>query len=140
MQNENEHLFEELRALDLPKDQYVVVASGPLGIRNLRKMSDVDVLVNDELWKELSTKYPMIFEHKASKLRISPNIEAFCATSFGPGIPEAPTAAQQISESEIIDGLPFQNIETALFFKSRGTRDKDIRDVELLEGWLRENS
>jgi len=136
----NRALFDELRSLDLPASEYVVVASGPLGIRNLRAMGDIDILVSDNLWAELETKYDKVYDHEAYKIRISPSVEAFCGSSFGPGIPGSPTAAEQIAQSELIEGLPIQNINTALFFKKRGGRDKDMRDVELIETWLRENT
>jgi len=140
MNDTNKALFEELRALDLPVNEYVIVASGPLGIRNLRAMKDVDILVSDNLWTEFGKKYEIIYDHEAQKIRLSPNVEAFCAASFGPAISGLPTAATQIAESELIDGLPFQNINTALFFKKRDDREKDMNDVRLIEGWLREHA
>ena len=140
MKDKNQQLFDELRAINLPSDQYAIVASGPLGIRGLRDMSDIDILVTDNLWAELKKKYTEVFDHEASKLRVSPNIEAFHDGSFGESIPGSPTVREQIKGREYINGLPFQSIQTALYFKRLGAREKDIEDVKLIEGWLRENS
>jgi len=138
MKEFNENLFKELRASDLPVDEYIVVASGPLGIRNLRPMNDVDILVTEKLWHELEQSYERFTEHGATKLRLSPNVEAMYQGSFEKPIPGAPTAAEQILGKEIIEGLPFQNIYTALEFKKKLPREKDKRDVELIETWLAE--
>src|SRR5512133_3509341 len=117
MQSKNAQLFDELRALNLPINEYIVVASGPLGIRDLRQMSDVDILVSDELWNDLENKYDKFTEHEAVKLRLSENVEAMCQASFGARNPDSPSSAEQIAEREIISGLPFQNIKTTLYFK-----------------------
>ena len=139
MNTNNIKLFNELRSLDLPKDEYIVVASGPMGIRGLRDMKDVDILVSDKLWKELEVSNEKINEHSAMKLVLSENVEAMCQASFGEVKFGSLTSAQQISEKEIIDGLPFQNIYTTLVFKKQGTRDKDKNDVALIENWLDKN-
>ncbi|MEI6266683.1 MAG: hypothetical protein WCP14_02235 [bacterium] len=139
MKSNNEKLFTELRSLRLPLDEYIVVASGPMGIRGLRTMKDVDILVSDDLWEELENKYDIFYEHDAVKIRLSENVEAMCQASFGGVIRGSFTSAQQIAEKEIIGGLPFQNIQTTLYFKKQGTRDKDKNDVHLIEEWLENN-
>lgn len=140
MNKTNEQLFDELRALNLPRGQYIVVASGPMGIRGLRQMSDVDILVTDELWKELARNHELFYEHDAVKLRLSENVEALCEASFGVRNLGTPSSVEQINESEIMEGLPFQNLKTTLYFKRLGKRERDIKDVLLIEGWLKENS
>ena len=136
MKNNNEKLFTELRSLDLPKDKYIIVASGPLGIRGLREMQDVDILVSDDLWQKLELNYEKIYENEAIKLKLSDNVEAMCQASFREVVAESFTSSEQIAGKEIIKGLPFQNLKTTLFFKKQGTRDKDKKDVALIEDWL----
>src|SRR3990167_8631640 len=52
-------LLKQLEKLNLPKDQYIIVGSGPLGIRNIRISDDLDVLVTETLWEQLKKKHPL---------------------------------------------------------------------------------
>jgi len=52
--------FDELEKLELPKDDFVIYGSAPLVIRGLKeKNSDIDILVREKLWNELTKKYPV---------------------------------------------------------------------------------
>lgn len=137
----NIELFNELRELDLLIGEYLIIASGPLGIRHLREMSDVDLKVSDKLWNELSKKYEVFYDDcKVMKLRLSENIEAMCEASFAGRNQDGPKIEEQLKNAEIIDNLPFENIQTTLFWKRRSTREKDKKDVESIERWLEENN
>jgi len=50
-------LLQELKKLNLPNDQYAIYGSGPLAIRGLKEIHDLDVIVTDELYQELAKKY-----------------------------------------------------------------------------------
>jgi hypothetical protein len=129
-------LLEELDLLKLPKDKYVVVGSGPLGIRGIRESQDLDILVDDKLWDELSNKYDVIDKNGNAVIRISDNIEALGSKTFPNESPENPTLDEQIREAELIKGHPFQSIEHFKFFKEMGRRQKDLDDVILLQNWI----
>jgi len=45
----NQKLFDIVRKLNLPLDKYAITSSGPIGVRNLRKINDVDIICTDEL-------------------------------------------------------------------------------------------
>lgn len=136
----NQELFDELRELNLPTHEFLITASGPLGIRMLREITDVDLKVTDKLWEELAKTHEVFYDDcEVMKLRLSDNIEAMCEASFAGKNPDAPKIEQQIAEAELIDGLPFENIQTTLYFKKRSSREKDARDVILIEKWLEEN-
>ena len=53
----NESKFAVIKALHLPIDQYAITGSGALGIRNLRAIGDIDIIVTPELWNILAKKY-----------------------------------------------------------------------------------
>lgn len=136
----NQELFDELRELKLPVGEFLVTASGPMGIRMLREMSDVDLKVTDKLWEELAKTHKVFYDNcEVMKLRLSDNIEVMCEASFAGRNQDAPKIEQQLCEAEIIDGLPFENIQTTLYFKKKSSREKDARDVVLIEKWLQEN-
>lgn len=137
----NQELFDELRQFDLPIGEYLIIASGPMGIRMLREISDVDLKVTDKLWAELAKTYEIFYDEcEVMKLRLSDNIEAMCEASFKDRNQDAPKIDQQIKEAEMIDGLPFENIQTTLYFKRKSTREKDAKDVVLIEKWLKNNN
>jgi hypothetical protein len=142
MNNEfdNSRLFNELRLLNLPVDKYLVVASGPLGIRKLREISDIDIKVDDTLWAELLTHFSTYEDNGIVKIKLSENVEAMYDGSFKQQPADAPKMREQLQNVEFIDGLPVENIKILLYFKKLGVRDKDKADVKLIEDWLRESS
>jgi hypothetical protein len=49
-----------VRDLDLPVGQYAITSSGPIGVREIREIGDIDLVVDDDLWNELASAYPII--------------------------------------------------------------------------------
>lgn len=133
MESKNQEKFSHLRTFNLPVNQYAIIGSGPIGIRNLRVIGDIDIIVTEKLWKTLAAEYGITKVNGTEKI-VFPGgvVEAFHEGSF-PADHGAPSMANRISCAEIIDGLPFDKIETVLYFKRKGTRDKDRQDVLLIE-------
>jgi hypothetical protein len=42
-----------------------------------------------------------------------------------------------IDEAEIIDGLPFASLESVVTWKRMSAREKDLKDVEVIENFLK---
>lgn len=138
MQQSNREKFSVLRGLKLPNDQYAVTGSGPLGIRNLKAIGDVDIIVTHQLWIALAKKYGVTDENGVEKIVFPGGIvEAFWEGSFytAPKDLQAPTIAARIKDAEIIDGLPFDSIENVLYYKRKDAREKDLKDIVLIEEW-----
>lgn len=139
----NKKKFDAVRSLDLPLGQYAIISSGPMGIRNIREIGDIDIIVTDELWNVLSKKYSVVEKDKVSKISFPDGIvEAFCQTSFSQTFQDEtiPKVADRIAEAEIIDGLPFDQIRHVLYFKRMMAREKDLKDILLIETWQRQNA
>ncbi len=47
------NLFEEVKRLDLPPGEYVVIGSGILGALGIRDIADVDLLVSPRVFEQL---------------------------------------------------------------------------------------
>jgi len=139
----NHSKFAALTKYNLPPGQFAITGSGPLGIRNLKKIGDIDIVVSPELCDILIEKYGVTDDGKVKKI-IFPedNIEAFWESSFytQPKDPDAPTTADIITEAEIIEGLPFATLEVVLYFKNKMKRDKDLEDIRLVEEWQRKKN
>jgi hypothetical protein len=138
--HDNQELFSILRGFNLPIGQYAITGSGPMGIRDLKIIGDIDIIVSEELWNKLILEYGITDKNGARKV-VFPGgtVEAFHQGSFylEPFDPKAPTYASRIANAEIIDGLPFDTLETILYYKKKERREKDLRDIELIESWFK---
>lgn len=135
--SQNHYKFDLLRLCHLPLDQYAITGSGPLGIRNLREINDIDIIVSLELWELLITIYGIDEQNGIKKIIISPLITAFSEKSFSGSFNEkAPSIPQRLADAEIIEGLPFDSLKHTLYYKKLMKRPKDLKDVELIENWL----
>lgn len=126
-------LLSKLDKFSLPKDEYVITGSGPLSIRGIRLMSDIDMGVAKDLWDKLSKKHQIIEEGGVRKIRLADNIELFFDNSFGEPMSGAPTITEQVKKSEVIDGYPFQSLNHLKWFKQNSGREKDLDDIKLLQ-------
>jgi hypothetical protein len=134
---ENDAKFQLVRDLNLPAGQYAITSSGPVGVREIREIGDIDLVVDDGLWNELASAYPIIQEQGITKIRISQDIEVLAETSFcAPREPGQPSVAEQIAQADIIDGLPFVSLRHVLYFKREMKREKDEQDIAALERLL----
>ena len=138
MEPSNREKFSNLRSLQLPIEHYAVIGSGPLGIRNLKVIGDIDIIVTPKLWSFLAEKYGITEENGVRKIVLPGGVvEAFGEDSFFtvPTDPRAPTMASSIKNAEIIDGLPFDSLDNVLYYKRREAREKDIKDILIIEQW-----
>ncbi|MEC7839754.1 MAG: hypothetical protein VX777_06920 [Chlamydiota bacterium] len=128
----NRERFALLKKFKLPNDQYAITGSGPIGIRNIRVIGDIDIIVTPELLDKLITQYKIIDEDGVKKIILLEGVvEAFWEGSFycAPVDVEAPTIADRIKSAEVIDGLPFDSLENILYYKRRDARKKDLIDM-----------
>lgn len=127
-----DRLLTELKKLEFPPEDYLIISSGPLAIHNIRECNDLDIIISDKLFADLSIKYPVeVGEHVSNILIgdiecIHRNIQQDDDYDFD----------RQRAKAEIIDGIPFQDLQSCLYFKEKGEREKDKKDVELIKEYL----
>lgn len=134
----NQEKFLAVKKLNLPIGEYAITGSGPLGIRNLKEINDIDIIVTSKLWNKLVSKYGEVNQNGVKKVIIPESlIEIFCDTSFNEQTKEKdePNVAERIAQSKVIDGLPFESLKNTLYYKYRMGRDKDFNDIKLIEAW-----
>lgn len=129
-------LFDNLRALGLPSDDFVVFGSGPLLAHGLRdSVPDLDVLARGEAWRQAQRfaapeRAP---SGVGSIIRVPENIEIFDAWPLkGKGW----NVDRLIDNAEIIDGIRFVPLETVLNWKESAGRPKDEDDIALLRKYF----
>lgn len=131
----NESKFDLIRSYNLPKGHYAITGSGPMGIRGLREIGDIDIIVSQTLWNDLAHKYGISEVNDIQKIISSDGkIEFFWEGSF-PADPEKPTVSEMIESADFIDGFSFVSLEHILYFKRKMARPKDLEDIKLIEEW-----
>jgi len=116
-ENQNQDLFSELENIKDQLGDYVIAGSGPLGVRNMRKMSDLDILVNKEKFCELLQSGMPLEDGRKDAIRIG-NISIFYDW---PGLSD--NELKKVFETrEIINGLPFANLKETTKMKFSQTR------------------
>ena len=133
----DEHpLWEEIRALDLPGDDYAIFGSGLLAVRGLMELkNDVDIVARGEAWaKAESLGAVAVADHSDPVVWLcGGRIEIF-AGWMGTDINGI------IDRAELIEGLPFASLEDVLAFKRELRRPKDLEHIRLIEEHLRHGS
>ncbi len=129
-----QELFEKLKSFNLPSGQFAVMGSGPLAVRGLREPHDLDIVVSDKLWEELSQKYPVVEGWHSGKIKLTEDIDAFTRTAADIPVEEL------IARADIFDGVRFVSLEDTIAAKRVQNREKDLADIELIEKYLEKAS
>ena len=122
-------LLKKLEKLDLPKDKFAVYGSGPLGIRGIRKIKDLDIIVTPDLCKKLVKKYPT--KDSGIKLRIDlGGIEILAK-------PIVYKAERLINEADIIGGVRYVKLETLMELKKKMGEERHLEDARLIKQYFK---
>ena len=111
-----------------PKDQYAIFGSGPLAVRGIKPLKDVDVTVTQELWDRLLAE-----GHRPDSRGVIVLDGAIDVWRGYPGV----NVDAVIAGAEMINGYPFATLEAVKAWKQAFGRDKDKADLALLEQWER---
>jgi len=124
-------LVGEVKKMKLAEGEYAVFGSAVMAIRGLREAPNIDVIVKNSLWDNLSDKYQVDSEGfiRIGLIKIS-------NWWFAPLRKEISVL---IDEAETIDGLRFVKIEEVLAYKKKLKGDKDVGDVKLIEKYIDES-
>lgn len=133
------NVIEEAKKLQLPVRQYIVVGGGCLAVRGLRETKDLDVVVKPSLFDTLLERgWPQDFAYerrwnrrraKRGNIEIYPDMFLEKTNSFV-------DVDNLIRRADIIDGVPFLPLGDLRVFKSDTGREKDLRDVVLIDNFL----
>lgn len=127
-------LLEELEKLKIPKDKMAITSSGPLGIRSLREIEDLDIIVCPEVWNKLIQEYPITKEDNFESIYIG-NIQVLGRGSWFTD-PNYGSVKDDINNADIINENRYVKLDKILTIKRLKKRDKDIKDVKLIEEYL----
>ena len=131
-----EELFKKLKEMNLPKGKFVIFGSGPMGIRGLKESHDLDVIVTEDIFNDFKKRsdfkgFKLDKKKSGNEYLEKDGIELY--ENWHPGDWDI---NKLIQEAEIIDDLPFVKLEDVLKWKKLKMREKDIKDIELIEDYF----
>ena len=121
-------VIDKVAALHLPEDHYVVIGSGLLDAWGLREASDVDLVVSDELYDQLSKdeRFSAGEKHGDRFLEWA-DYEVF--DNWG----AEGSFDQLYADSVVIDNVRFVSPSYLIAWKEQRNQEKDRRDIALLK-------
>jgi hypothetical protein len=129
---DNRELFQRVKDLNLPRGEYAIFGSGPMGVRGIREMKDVDIIVTHKLWDDFVGRPGWELrqiDDLQGMTNHELNIEMWKDWWIGWDVD------QMINEADIFDELPFVKLEMMIEWKTLVARDKDLIDLKLIEDW-----
>jgi hypothetical protein len=136
-------IFSRIKELNLPIGKYVVYGSGVLEAHGIRKANDVDLVVDDDLYQELKNrgwKRKILFSTRmwhCKALSDGKGNEAYTNLKWRNYNVKTPYL---IENAEVINGIPFMQLKSYLDYKKILPRDKDKRDVDLIQNYFSRKS
>ncbi len=121
----------ELGSLELPASEFVVVGGGVLVVHGIRDTEDIDIVVTPRLFAELATRgwQPKATPDGKPGLRLG-RAEAYLDVNC--------SAFQRstqwlLDHAQVVDGVPLIDLRTLALFKAGYGREKDVRDLALIQ-------
>ena len=122
-----ENFLKAVERLRLPKNQFAIFGSGHLSIRNLREANDIDLIVKEQLWNELSRNYSVMGE------RLIKIGETEIYKDWKPWFDDVNLL---IDSADIFNGYRFVKLEYLLKWKKEMNREKDKVDIKIIQDFL----
>lgn len=130
------NIIQKIKELNFPKDQYIVVGSGILDVLGIRKSDDIDIAVTKDLHQKLRQTGEWEEHERYDRIRV------FLKKDVYEIIPQLnwenynTTTEEAISSALVIEDIPFMNLEELIKFKTALGREKDFKDIELINEYL----
>lgn len=129
------NIYNKLKELNYPIGHYIIVGSGIMAALGIREAMDLDIAVDSELLEFLRKSNKYKEEIRFDKLfLIADDVEIISQLNWEG---YETTVSEAISSAKIINGFPFLNIEETIKFKKALGREKDYKDIKLIEDYLR---
>ena len=126
----------KVKELNLPIGKYALFGSVPMAVHGIRESKDIDLIVMPEL-------FAMLEATGAWKEETSPNGRKRLAKDdfdMYEGWWSSDSYRRDVSKliagAEILDGVPVVKLEEVLVWKKAFAREKDLKDVKLIEEFL----
>ena len=137
----SETFADKVKALNLPLDQIIVIGSGILDQLEIRPAVDIDLAVSSDLMKKLSEESSDWIKKFDDNQRFyfikdDGSAEVWDGWEFDGQVVSYDGLLDYVVE---YDGVRFVDLEFLRKWKSWRGREKDVRDVELIDEWRANN-
>lgn len=131
----------ELSKLSLDETNCVVIGSGILNALGIRESHDIDVIVNEEVFEKLKGNRDLkqIINEYDNPMLVNEKVEIALGWINNPNISFFYDDLLNSNCTTIIDEVRYLNLETILKIKKIWNREKDKKDVKLIEEYLKKN-
>jgi len=121
--------LEELKKLGFPPEKFAVFGSGPMAVRGMRDIQDLDIIVKDDIWAVL------LKDHTPSKK--NNEIKIGNISIFNQWKPWFDDINPLIDTADVIDGIKYVKLDYVVKWKKIMNREKDQNDIRLIEEYQR---
>lgn len=135
------NIVQEIKNLNLPIGNYVVVGSGILIAHKLKEGHDIDIVVSKQLFEKCKSEgwdqIPWTYEDKIGNNYLRKNnVELYLDVNKGDF---NPSLEELLLSAEIIDDVPFASFQDILKFKKEYSKvnPKHLTDIVLIEDYLK---
>lgn len=131
-------LFEALKDLALPMDDYAIFGSGPMWLRGIRESTDLDIIARGKAWEW--AKQSGTVEIKESSGLECVHFSGKSIEIYSDWYPGEWDINALIDTADVVDGIRFVQLDSVIEWKKRMGREKDARDLVLIDAYLKSNS
>jgi hypothetical protein len=133
--------LERIKHLNLPKGKYAVFGSGPMGVRGLKDIGDLDIITTKDLYNHLVKELVGVSGwwiddvNKNNHILTNGEIEISSTWCYGTW-----DINKLIQEADIIKDIPFVKLTEVLKYKKNRNAEKDYLDIKIIEDYLKTSS
>ncbi|MCH8889400.1 hypothetical protein IID26_03185 [Patescibacteria group bacterium] len=129
-------IIDEIKKLQFPLGQYVVVGSGTMAALGIREARDIDIAVISKLYDFLCATGKWEKEEYHGKILLKQGkVEIIPQLNWNE---YATTTEEAITSAILIDNIHFMNLKELKKFKLALGRKKDFEDIKLIDQYLNE--
>lgn len=114
-------------------DDYIVLSTGAMVIHGIKDTAnDIDLAVSENLYRQLLENVECILKCEYNFNGKKMKVYSFDVFGFGLNYFDK-------ENIEMVDGIPVQSVNSILKLKKSLNREKDIKDIKLIEEYMDDN-
>jgi hypothetical protein len=130
-----EDVLREVSQLNFPLGKYVIVGGAVLAVHGMKHTSDIDIVASPELLGHLRQNAEWKTANRPSG---EPGVCKGCIEVYPDVNCPAyhPEFQDLLEHAELVEGIPFASLDDVKLFKKGYGREKDFRDIQLIENYF----
>ena len=133
-------LVEKIKNLNLPLDKCLAVGGSSLAIRGMRETRDLDIVVLPEVFEMLQKEGWVLdseYESRWNRKRLKRDDVEIYPDLFLETADRYLNVEDLLKNADIVEGIHVQDLENLILCKLDSAREKDLKDVTLIQEYLR---